>query len=392
MAQTAVGTTYEVGRCVGRYDRYAVAVNPDRPVLIIFYGSAGTGPAERMVACVRQAAVRGTARLALEGGFEAVIIATDSPAAFAGLPPGALVDGDGEEFAFLARLKGLVGRFDLERPAVMGGGSLPLATAADFRTAIGLSTEGVVVTNNFFSSDFTLWAPGTAIDRLTDAPRDNVLPRRLRDEAGLKAAVLPRATSTRFDLDTPSDVCALALQDDLAAELREAIPVNGLPLDRYRAVMDVLCDPAAELVVTGRIGSTAWQYFETETACRVRVISEERGLAAAGPEHRARSVLGFLVESVGIEGFFARLMEMGDAFVIDTRVIEAHLAIAPSREDRFQSDLMNHLAIEDEFLREFTRVAAAAPKPVLLGGHSLVSGGLMALTDSAWEAHDRSGG
>jgi hypothetical protein len=63
--------------------------------------------------------------------------------------------------------------------------------------------------------------------------------------------------------------------------------------------------------------------------------------------------------------------------------------VTPSREDRFQSDLLAAEAIEDEFLRRFTAAAARAPIPVLLGGHSLVSGGLMALNDAAWLENDR---
>jgi hypothetical protein len=95
------------------------------------------------------------------------------------------------------------------------------------------------------------------------------------------------------------------------------------------------------------------------------------------------------LEAVGVERFFERLAELGEAAVLDTRVIEAHMGVTPSREDRFQSDLMNWEAIEDPFLRRFTEGAAKAPRPVLLGGHSLVAGGLMALNDIAWAENDR---
>jgi hypothetical protein len=40
-------------------------------------------------------------------------------------------------------------------------------------------------------------------------------------------------------------------------------------------------------------------------------------------------------------------------------------------------------------VRELTRAATQAPVPVLLGGHSLVSGGIMALVQAAWEEQDR---
>ena len=41
------------------------------------------------------------------------------------------------------------------------------------------------------------------------------------------------------------------------------------------------------------------------------------------------------------------------------------------------------------FLGEFHGAAGEAPLPVLLGGHSLVAGGLMLLTEAAWREEDR---
>jgi hypothetical protein len=373
--------------------RYAAAMDPAKPVLVIFHGDSGREPAERMVAQVRVAAARNAAREALAAGFGGVVIATDDPRAFAGLPADVTVEGDaaGEAFGFLGRLKAIVARRGLLRPVVMGSGALPLLRTEHFcEVAQLLGGDGpAAVTNNFFSSDITGWTPGAAIERLTDAARDNVLPRRLRDQAGLRSTVLRRSTATTFDLDTPADLIVLGLQEDLPAEVRGALPRIALPVERYQAVMRLVCDPLAQVFVAGRVSSAAWQYLETETACRVRLLSEERGLSTAGPGHRARSALGFLLEAVGPVKFFEAVAELADAAVIDTRVIEAHAGAAPSREDRFESDLYRWKAIEDPFLREFTRAAARASKPVLLGGHSLVSGGLMALTDAAWRENDR---
>ena len=365
----------------------------ERPVLVIFHGGTGDGAAERMMAAARVAAARNTARSALVAGFEAVIIATDDPGAFEPEFPGLLFDTDvpGEAFDFAARLRGIVRRYGLEKPAVMGSGSVPLLGVDEFRLVVEQleSRDARFVTNNFFSADLTAWTPGEAIERCGEFARDNVLPRRLRDDAGLAPVILPRTTATQFDLDTPSDLAVLSLAEGLAPGLADAARPAVEAARRYRALMPFLCDRTAEVLVAGRVGSQAWQYLERETACRVRIISEERGMAAAGPGHRARSVLGFLIEEVGPERFFQRMAELGDALVIDTRVIEAHLGITPAREDRFQSDLLAAGAIEDGFLRRFTAAAAAAAVPVLLGGHSLVSGGLMALNDAAWQENDR---
>ena len=373
--------------------RYAARMDAGKPVLVIFHGATGKEPAERMVAQTRVAVARRTITEALKAGFGGVVVATDSPDQFQGLPADVEieVDAKGAPFGFLERLQGIVQARALERPVVMGSGSLPLLGAAelgDVAAKLGAMDEGCV-TNNFFSSDLTGWTPGRAVSRLRDVTRDNVLPRRLRDQAGLRSTTLPRTTATTFDLDTPADMIVLALQEGLPREIRVAMPEPPIPLDRYRAVMRAVCDPLAQVVIAGRVSSSAWQYLETETASRVRLLSEERGLATAGPGHKARSVLGFLWEAVGAERFFEQLGELGDVAVLDTRVIEAHVGATPSREDRFESDLYRWRAIEDPFLREFTWAAGKSTQPVLLGGHSLVSGGLMALTDAAWRENDR---
>ena len=66
-----------------------------------------------------------------------------------------------------------------------------------------------------------------------------------------------------------------------------------------------------------------------------------------------------------------------------------HLGVAVSRADRFWSDLGRPDKIEDAFLTEFTQAANDAPIPVLLGGHSLIAGGLMLLNEAAWREEDR---
>lgn len=362
-------------------------------MLLIFHGDMGQGTAERLIAAARVAAARETALSALAAGFEAVIIATDDEGAFAPLPAGVLIDTDdpGAPFNYRARLCGLVERYGLQKPAVMGSGSVPLLGVDEFKLIVEQldARDARFVTNNFFSSDLTAWTPGAAIFEAGDFHRDNVLPRRLRDNAGLATVTLPRTTATQFDLDTPSDLAVLSLHESLPPALREAVDAAEPRLDAYREVMRFFVDRTAEIVIAGRVGSQAWQHLERDSACRKRMLSEERGMSTAPAGYRARSVLGFLLEEVGPERFFERMADLGDALVLDTRVIEAHMGETPSREDRFQSDLLRYDLIENGFLRRFTEAAANAPKPVLLGGHSLVAGGLMLLGDIAWRENDR---
>jgi hypothetical protein len=345
-----------------------------------------------MVARARIAAAGATAQSALAAGFEAVIVATDSPRAFPTLPGSVLFDVDvaGEAFDFESRLRGVVEHYGLQKPAVMGSGALPLLAVSDFQMVVEQleQRDGRFVTNNFFSADLTAWTPGDALERAGSFARDNMLPRRLRDDAGLLPVVLPRTTATQFDLDTPADLCVLAL-GETAPHLRPLLDGYDLPLAPYRALKPLLCDRTAEVLVAGRVGSATWQHLERETACRIRLISEERGLAAAGPGYRARSVLGYLYEQSGPRAFFERLSELGDAVVLDLRVLLSHLGIEPSREDRFQADLYAADDTADTALAVLVAAAREAPRPVLLGGHTLVSGGLMALNDAAWAENDR---
>ena len=160
---------------------------------------------------------------------------------------------------------------------------------------------------------------------------------------------------------------------------------SAIDTSRYQACLPLLTDVNAQVLIAGRVGSQVWQYLEKETACRVRLYAEERGMRAEGREEgKARSLLGFHIQQAGCRRFFAELTEMVDAAIIDTRVLFAHVSGRPSRADRFLSDLGRYEEIEDPFVHEFTEAAVKAPIPVLLGGHSLVAGGLMALTEMAW--------
>jgi len=87
------------------------------------------------------------------------------------------------------------------------------------------------------------------------------------------------------------------------------------------------------------------------------------------------------IEARGARGFFADLAEMADAAIFDTRVLFAARGMHPDAADRFASDLFWSESIRDPWLREFTEAAAEAALPVILGGHSLVAGGLYALAE-----------
>jgi hypothetical protein len=80
---------------------------------------------------------------------------------------------------------------------------------------------------------------------------------------------------------------------------------------------------------------------------------------------------------------------MAQAVFLDNRVIFAHRGEWPTAVDRFCSDLRQPAKVTDPFVRALTEAAMAAPVPVIMGGHSLVSGGMYALIEAAWaRGHD----
>ena len=84
------------------------------------------------------------------------------------------------------------------------------------------------------------------------------------------------------------------------------------------------------------------------------------------------------------------MSRLADAAVIDSRVLMAHQfgpseSNWPAAEDRFASDLLLPLALADPWLHALTASASApaSPTPILLGGHTLVNGGLRLLAQRA---------
>ncbi len=347
-----------------------------------------------MVAAAHRAAALDSLERALStGAFASAILVADSREGLAELPSGVVVDVDVGAFHFGRRLARVIDRYGVERAVYFSGGGLPLLSAQEF---VGIAQElsrgdGLVITNNLYSADLVAFSPGEALKKIKLPESDNPLARLLAEQAGLSARPLPRSVSSQFDIDSPSDLAILTLVGGAGPRLQGLLDCWRLDVAPYRGVLAYFTESTAQVLVAGRAGSQVWQYLERETACRVRFFAEERGMQAEGrlQGRQARSLLGFYLAEVGMERFFATLEELADAAFLDTRVLLAHRGIEASRADRFLSDVGRHEAIEEPFLRQFTEAAQRAPIPVVLGGHSLVSGGLMALVEHAWQEHDR---
>ena len=269
-------------------------------------------------------------------------------------------------------------------------------------------TPDEVVANNRFSADaFVVAGDGDALERaiaaLEGCDSDNAAPRRL-EEAGFRSRDLGTAPWARFDVDTTLDLALLRLATRLPAgrgldpavrgflEMARLPGGGSLEVPQLGRIGEVIRDRAAELVVAGRVPASTWSYLETESACRVRCLVEERGMRSARGE-RPRSVLAALMRRSSPRELVEELTDLGDAVVLDSRVLMAAVAGSadaaawPPEEERFASDFGDHGRIATPWLRELTEAAAAAPVPMLLGGHALVSDGLRLIVEAAWLGH-----
>jgi hypothetical protein len=362
--------------------------------LVIMTGSSERSEVERMVSLARQAITLDTVDKALAvEAIGPIVLATNSASLaekLRGKPVHIELEAPGEEFHFGRRLRGLIIERGMEKVFYVGGGSSALLSSEEMGRIAEtlLSADQLVIANNFYSTDFAAFAPAQAIESIEPQTLtvDNDLAWRLVKRAGLECKELPRTAATQLDVDTPTDLMTLKPHPGVGPHTRYYLDSLDLDTSHIEQSLKFITDRTAEVLVAGRVSASTWAYLEHETACRVRLFSEERGMRASGRQAQgeALSLLGFYLEEVGLERFFATLAEMSQAAFIDNRVIFAHRRIWPSAADRFYSDLRQPEKISDPWVRRFTEAAIEAPIPVVMGGHSLVSGGLYALVEAAW--------
>jgi len=287
-----------------------------------------------------------------------------------------------------------------------GGGALCLVGDDALDTLLS-PIPGEVVANNRFSADAFVVAGDLdrALAMLVACETDNAAPRRL-NEAGFAWRDVGSTPWTRFDVDTTLDLALLRLATRLPSTgprpldgtVRGFLEMARLPggasleIPHLERIGEVIRSRSGELVVAGRVPMTTWQELETETACRVRCLVEERGMRSArDPDSHPRSILAALMARSSPADLVEELSRLGDAVVLDTRVLMASVARSsdaadwPPEEERFASDFGDHRHIETPWLKEFTEAAANASVPFLFGGHALVSDGLRLIVAAAWQ-------
>ncbi|MEO8246708.1 MAG: hypothetical protein ABI622_06255 [Chloroflexota bacterium] len=316
------------------------------------------------------------------------------------VPPDGQAFHWGRWFAAAARVG--IGSGSVDTVGYAGAGSLALVADTVLDDLLS-PVPGEVVANNRWSTDAFVVAGDLplALAALEACPTDNAAVRVL-ESAGFAVRDLASAPWSRFDVDTPLDLALLRVAAALPEGRRPAeavarfLAMAQLPAGRSLAVphLDelgaVIRDRGAELVVAGRLPAATLAFLETETACRVRAFVEERGMRSARGTGRPRSLLAALMGRSSPADLVAELATLGDAVVLDSRVVmaavggSADAAAWPPEEERFASDFGDHARVATPWLAELTRAAAEASVPVLLGGHALVSDGMRILVGAAW--------
>ena len=361
------------------------------PEVWLCFAPDGRSSWEQRVDAARAACLLDTAARTACAGWGRAVAFTPSPSLFASCRGLEIVQTDPAQ-----RIGDIICRAASERdaaPVLYAGSGMPAMTEEDWREVREAAVDATV-SNSLFSADFVAVPDGRMLRIAGGTAVDNGFALRLRDECGAEPRIVERSARSLFDIDTPTDLAVLdfaarwgnlPVGDSVRSVLDGAASVLEPLIERVAAAFAVLTERERQFLAIGRVGSSVWSALDRDTACRIRVIAEERGLrerAAGGSP--ARSLLGLHAEAVGPAALTEALAEVADAVAFDTRPALAHLGWASSRADRFASDAGDADAISQPALREFSTTALRSPAPIVLGGHSLVSGGLLAGIDAAW--------
>lgn len=326
---------------------------------------------------------------------DVVVLATDSPGLAAEAAAlGARVHLTGAGFHFGRTLAALVGEYRLDRVVYLGGGAAPLLGPPELDFLLGTLVPGgrVFVANNAQSPDLVGLGSVDAIPALSEVATDNETLFTLV-EAGYRPELLPDTAAASFDLDTPSDVLFLAREArrrdgrghaGLGPRARAGLAALNIDFSVLERAAEVLARPDyPSVTLIGRVSGRTVAYLNDCLLLRLRVFSEERGMKALGRVARGevRSLLGAVAATLGFEYLVREIAALSDVVFWDTRVILTHLAGWPEDADRFEADLGRWDRVRDPALRALGRAATGVATPFVLGGHSVVAGGLRLLVE-----------
>jgi len=360
--------------------------------------------------------------------LDILIVVTDSPALLErSWDDKVVVERSAKEFHFGRTLQRVTKKYDLDGFVYFGSGSGVLLDDQQLQDLVIFCqrNENAALFNNFFSVDFAAVANCklllNKLDSIANEERnklshqrdyfvpisqnppsrenyldayvkmlatDNSLGLFLAEHLDWKPYSLPRNSGTQFDIDTPTDIVLLkkfGMSNSFAAKFLASTWIDHPQLPH---IIDLLSQRKARLYVIGRVNPHAWSFLGQRVACNTNILSEGRGMFSyqRAQEDGIRSIIGSYISRDNLQDqFFAELEKVADGALIDTRPIFAYQRPLPQRADRFYSDLFMSEKITDPLVRDFTEQAAKANIPIILGGHSLVAGGLYLLAEIGWK-------
>ncbi len=355
---------------------------------VIFEGSDPRSRVEEMMAAVRQAALLDNLeKIKQVACIDRVFLYTNRPE----------LEGPAEKsgarvflnstspgsFHFGRALQAAVRDHGLNRVFYLNGAGCPLVTVDELNMICRrlLSRDNYVYTNNTQSVDMIAFTVSKNFGSASLPATDNSLAMTLRDQLGLNMELMPHTPGLLFDIDTPSDLLVLGAGPYAGPHTRAALDNCRLDYTNLERAKQVLAAEYEDVVLIGRVGAPVIERLNSVLKLRLRVFSEERGMKSLGRIEAGEviSLLGLLIDHSGLDNFFNYLSRTASCAFIDSRVLMYHYRhYLPDRE-RFLSDLGLFEHIDNPWLREFTRLAFRCPIPVVLGGHSLVSGSLWTL-------------
>jgi len=359
------------------------------PAAALFHPPFGETPPERSLAAARSAAMIDQVRGLRRAGVKSIYVVT-APSEARRLPSelaAEVLETDGDPFHFGETLSWLIRDRRIGGLVYFGSGSGVLLDDRQIARLVEFAarTEPAALFNNFYSCDFAAITDASTVQAIALPETDNALGFALSD-AGVPCYALPRCVETQFDLDTPVDLFLLRASGRGGPSFRRTFASSSLRHPTLARLLRLLADRSAHVGLLGRVNPATWAQFESEVACRTSGWVEGRGMRAA--PLRGVPLLQQTLRADGAETVVRRLSRSVDGAVIDTRVLLDDGGPSPPAGVRFASDLFRLEETTDPRWRAFTAAAAAAPIPIVLGGHCLVSGGLYLLADACWKGRD----
>ena len=355
---------------------------------IIFHPPVGPSAVERMVASAREASACDLVQ-SLQPLIPTIIVvcSPDSSGIFESLGAHVLTVEGPEEFHFGDTLKEIIREYSLESVVYFGSGSGMLLTPEQLEGIVRFTqrAQAAVLFNNFYSCDFAVFTDTSSLLQFPLPETDNGLGFLLAD-FGVSCYSLPRSLASQFDLDTPIDLLLLKEAGRGGPRLHEFLGRQQFDHPSLKQISTLLIERTALVYLVGRVSPVTWQAFEQQVACRTAGMIEGRGMKAYAD--RQPPVLATLFRERGFGDFFGALEESADAAIIDSRPLLARNGTLPSSYERFSSDLFRVPELKDPAWIEFTQQALNCSIPILLGGHSLVSGGLYLLSEICWKGRN----